>query len=206
MPHLSEDELISMYKEIYRNNVNYGGSSDRNAILRDLFYKHVKPHIPYADGIDILDASCGGGDLMRLLDADDNILVHGSEVSQELIESDRLKGLHVAKGTYDDLPEVFNSQVFDVVFSNDVLEHLHSEAQARRALRNFYVLSSWCCVSISLRPAKSKLEGVTRQPDNIHTLVRPAQWWMDTFEDSGWEIRAVHQPKDTTLFLVCKAK
>jgi len=71
---------------------------------------------------------------------------------------------------------------FDGVISVDMLEHLPDEQTARDVLDKLFghahklLFATTCC-----RPAKKTFKDGT----NLHTLVRPYQWWLDLFADAS---------------------
>lgn len=75
---------------------------------------------------------------------------------------------------------------FDGVFSIDVLEHLADEDEARHVVHTLFghaehfVFASHCS-----RPAKKSWPDGT----NLHSLIRPAQWWEALFAEAGTAAR-----------------
>lgn len=73
-------------------------------------------------------------------------------------------------------------QVFDAVLCIDVLEHLANEDEATCVIdalfdhADHFIYASVCC-----RPAAKQFPDGT----NLHTLVRPLQWWQEKFAVAG---------------------
>jgi len=195
----NQEDLIKVYDYIYSQGgvrnpdkkatimAPYGSHASRDKMFIDWISQNVKM------GARILDASCGRGHLALSLHKL-GYEVEATEVSQWLIDNE-LKQLpfptHLLR--YDQLYQL-PEKSFDVVCSNDVLEHLISKEVVRGAVDNLFRLSrSAVCISIgrgvfadryprSLAISndceiigKGKLK--RRVAFNLHTFRASRTWW-----------------------------
>jgi SAM-dependent methyltransferase len=89
----------------------------------------VRQVVPLKKGDAVLDAGCGLGLYMnrfRALGAQ----VYGVDIDPERVAQAQSQGLNVAVGSAEALP--LADECMDVVFSHEVLEHLHNDAAAVR--------------------------------------------------------------------------
>ncbi len=89
----------------------------------------IRQTVPIKQGNVVLDAGCGLGlymDRFRALGAQ----VHGVDIDRERVARAQSLGLNVAVGSAERLP--FADACVDVVWSHEVLEHLHDDAAAVR--------------------------------------------------------------------------
>ncbi len=89
----------------------------------------VRQIVPIKQGDVVLDAGCGLGlymDRFRALGAQ----VHGVDIDRERVAQAQALGLNVAVGSAERLP--FTDACVDVVWSHEVLEHVHDDAAAVR--------------------------------------------------------------------------
>lgn len=214
---MSREAVIAMYDGIYQRGAvphpdprkkgkmlePYGIGSKRDEHIIGIFDRYVRPHL--AEEIDILDASCGRGRMLRLLDERKDITAYGTEVAPSLFEGD-LKDLvdagRIRQLAYDELPN--HPRRFSVVFSNDVLEHLHDELTARLAIQHFQVLAPWCCVSLSLGRAPKWPKAMDLPVKDLHILRRPETWWIEVFADAKWDI--VHRESNRANLYIAARK
>lgn len=150
----------------------------------------------------LLDAGTGNGALTRLM-REHGKSAWGIELSRAVLEKecpDLLAKGYVEPGILTNLPYEDNS--FDVVYSADVLEHIHpEEADAvikeliRVSRRNIFM-------SISLK-GHTKLTGANDAEAHRHTMLRPRTWWDGKFIEHGAvpnkEMLWAMQEKDTSF-------
>ena len=197
----SQEDLIKVYDHIYsKGDVmhpdkskgllgKYASHDCRDGYFLDWITRY------YPKGARVLDASCGRGHLALALHKK-GYEVEATEVSQWLLEND-LKDMpfpvHLLR--YDQLGRL-PGRSFDVVCSNDVLEHMIDRDAALNALTNLFRLSkSAICLSIGMSRSMNKYTaalGIDRQCNikehlegkmkrmhglNMHTFTPGLQWW-----------------------------
>lgn len=132
----------------------------------------------------VLDASCGRGHLLRSL-IEYGYEAFGTEVADVLFESD-LKKLPVKKLAYHELREL-GKESFDVVISNDVLEHLQDVEAVREGISNLcYVSRRFVLISVGVKAASkypTAIPKVGRVLKSLHCVQRPPEWWKDMLSD-----------------------
>ena len=104
----------------------------------------------------------------------------GTEVIDFLMEND-FKGLPVKKATYDDIVEVCGENSFDIVITNDVLEHLVDEDMVKRALENLCKVSKkWMSLTIGIGIssfAEKYPTALNIDMKGLHLFRRERDWW-----------------------------
>lgn len=120
----------------------------------------------------LLDYGCGGGDAYRK--------------PHKLHEKWGIEHPIMYDPAFPKYARSVAGQTFDGVISIDVLEHLADEAEARHVVHTLFghaehfVFASHCS-----RPAKKSWPDGT----NLHSLIRPAQWWEALFAEAGTAAR-----------------
>lgn len=162
----TDEEQEALYDAEYRAG-DYGNKENR----RIRHEKHREFINKYADPKDhILVTGCGRGELVRML-VEDGYLTHGTEIS-EYVLANYLGDLDCFKLFYSELRTLYNDS-YEVVVSNDVLEHLNNEFEAEDAIKHFARISTkYVLFSI----------GVGLKPQIFHPLVRPVGWWRSLVE------------------------
>jgi len=197
----SQEDLINVYDHIYsKGDVlhpdkgkgplgAYASHDNRDGFFINWITKN------FEKGSRILDASCGRGHLAISLH-ERGYKVEATEVSKWLMKND-LGNLpfpvHLLR--YDQLDRL-PSNSFDVVCSNDVLEHMIDKDAALAAVDHLIRLSrSALCLSIGMSRSMNKytaalgidkkcriirrFEGKMKRHHgfNMHTFTPGAQWW-----------------------------
>lgn len=88
-------------------------------------------------GSNVLEVGCGRGDVLMAL-AERGRICTGTEISSHMLELCNRLDVKIVRGSADSL--YFPSGSFDVVFSQEVLEHLHPEDVPRHFAEAFRVL------------------------------------------------------------------
>ena len=199
----SNEQLVQLYDYIYSNPDNlfhphkgklkpYGSHDDRDRTHLFMISKMIGARVRYRPGkgtvlkgcdlsmISVLDASCGRGHLLRTL-LTMGFNAHGTEVSDYLLDND-LKYLPVAKATYDDINSVVQPESFDIVVTNDVLEHLLDEEMVSRAMSNLCDISKkWVSISVGLKgtAARKYPKALGLNVERLHLFCKSKKWWYD---------------------------
>lgn len=129
----------------------------------------------------VLDAGAGNGGLIRLL-RQEGFSAYGVELSQKEVEEDALDLLSkgwIEVGSLADIS--FENDQFDLVISGDVLEHV-LPTQIDTVVSEIVRVSKRH-IFLSISQKKSKIS--TSSGRNIHTLLRPRDWWEATFKKHG---------------------
>jgi ubiquinone/menaquinone biosynthesis C-methylase UbiE len=120
--------LNVLKKEQYRVNAELGLNHWWNYSTKMFFLSIIKRTLP--QGAHILDAGCGVGDMLRLLQKDYSVV--GIDSSEDAINycTQRVPGNKLIRGNVTVMP--FESERFDGVVSLDVLYHewVHSDSEA----------------------------------------------------------------------------
>lgn len=188
----STEDLIQLYDYVYQESVEgvnhpsrgklgpYGShdNRDRSHIWMMEQMREEERGKDYSE-YSVLDASCGRGHLLEAL-TEMGYKAEGTEVSDFLMEND-LKGLPVKKATYDNIVEVCGENSFDIVITNDVMEHLVDEDMVKRALKNLCKVSKkWLCLTIGIgenRFAKKYPAALDLNMRGLHMFRREREWW-----------------------------
>lgn len=179
MKSLSVEDMRSVYTKIYEaKNIVHGTKKQKpyasHTVRNPIFTKFLDKHVPLP--ATILDASCGRGYLLREL-IECGYKAVGTEFVPSLVLGD-LADLPVQLVDYNDLLKIFGPKSFDVVISNDVLEHLESEEATLCALRDIVSISRrWVLISVGVCPAKKYPEALGIEDVDLHVVQRPAEWW-----------------------------
>lgn len=132
----------------------------------------------------VLDAGTGNGALVRLM-REHNKNAYGIELSRAVLEKecpDMLQKGWVEPGILTNLPYEDNS--FDLVFSADVLEHIHPEEADQVISELVRVSRRHLFLSISLK-GHTKKSGENNDEAHRHTMLRPRSWWEEKFRQHG---------------------
>jgi 2-polyprenyl-3-methyl-5-hydroxy-6-metoxy-1,4-benzoquinol methylase len=168
-------DLRKLYDHLYSSPTSgkwrYGEEKDRER--EPWFFQKVLALAP--KGSRVLDASCGRGHLARDL-AVAGYEVEVTEHSSVLVEND-LRDLKAHLLSYDELDQL-PARSFDVVISNDVLEHLPDEAHVRRALVNLERLSRNLVILTAARNRSTKWsEELLGMKFDLHLFHEGEEWW-----------------------------
>ncbi len=130
----------------------------------------------YNGGISIIDCSCGRGFLLSFL-MQGGFQVEGTEASDWLIKHAlKPRNIPVQKLFYSELHKL-PSASWDIVVSNDVLEHLFTEDEVDTALKELSRMARrWLLVSVGIDNAARSLPG---RFVLLHHVVRPPDWWVE---------------------------
>lgn len=171
---MTHEEMIKVYERLQRE-YNYG-TAPMDETRAERIAGYIAATCPA--GATVLDASCGRGHLLRRL-KDKGFLVCGTEASKWLIDN-ALQDFDVRHMLYSQLSEL-PDDACDAVVSDDVLEHLFTEAEVDEAIDNLVRISRHTvCISVGLNHAPRTLDG---KQYALHNIVRNAQWWLDTYKE-----------------------
>jgi len=149
----------------------YGEATSRNPRFIDF----IKKHIPV--GSIIHDAGCGRGYILREL-LELGYKASGSDCAASLFFQE-LRNLPAKKIDYADL-RVLGEDRFDVVISNDVLEHLVDEAAVEVAISNLaFITREWLLVSVGTGRARNYPSTHVLGVQDLHRVRRGGGWWAE---------------------------
>lgn len=164
-----------IYSHAISNRSLYGAWGKRDGVFVDYIRKNVlKPS-------SIFDASCGRGFLLKWLTAD-GYNVKGSEIADWLLKpGGDLYGYPVIELAYKDLSKL--NDKFDVVVSNDVLEHLDTENDVLDAMKQLVNISNkWVLISTGGTRAAANPFRIETGVGHLHYVIKPYDWWKDLYE------------------------
>lgn len=169
-------DLEEYYTTIYKTLSWYGNTKgvDRRAKDHENFIrKSVSP--PSS----ILIAGCGRGQLLKSLIANHYAAV-GTEIANSVFSTD-LKGFPAFKLWYSELSNRFGKASFEVVVSNDVLEHIsNDENKVEKAVADLTAISfNKVLFSVGLSKNEIQIPGIGNW--RPHLMVRRAHWWRELF-------------------------
>ena len=177
---MDESRASQVYSYIYSHAIPgkglYGAHQRRDSV----FMEYIRGLS--ANGASILDAGCGRGFLLRWLIAD-GYTAYGTEIADSLfLPGGELYGMPAMRLFYSELYKL-SDDTYDIVVSNDVLEHLPDEASVYSAMKQLsriaktHLLVSTGGVRAARCPFPQEL-GIS----NLHTVVRPEEWWVNLYE------------------------
>lgn len=158
--------MRDVYRDLHKKGYNYNGRWHRR-------YFDVVQLARMTDARTVAEFGCEWGQVLCALRCA-GMDVFGTTQIEDCLAHLQKIGLPCALATYADLLS-YESESFDLVVSNDVLEHLSSEEQAIEAMRQMVRISrSWVIFTIGRK--RSRLGRPYGVPD-LHTLTRPREWW-----------------------------
>lgn len=184
-PPVNTEELKRIYDYIYRHEIPkqfpYGSHTNRDPRFVECL-SEILPVIKDLPAPRVLDASCGRGHLARTL-KNMGYDVEATEISRYLVNEElpnTIQGIPIhllAYDEFDQLPE----KSFDVVISNDVMEHLPNEKAVRIALRNLSNISKrYVIFSIGLKRAMRYPKALKfGYGYDLHLFVPTRKTWME---------------------------
>ena len=124
-------EQSRIYDEEYAKG-KYGNRKNR-AVRHGLHYDWISARIEKTD--DVLVTSCGRGELVRMF-LENGFHSVGTEISDWVIEN-HLQDIECFKLHYSELGTLANNR-YDVIVSNDVLEHLNNKRRLAMRSKNLH--------------------------------------------------------------------
>jgi hypothetical protein len=161
--------LIDQYKQLHKENKEYGKSSDTK-------FRIVSYLVKQGGKKSLLDYGCGKSVLM------DSLYTN-------------LPDIEVVK--YDPAIEQFSqkpTQKFDLVVCTDVMEHIPEE-DVSDVLRDIFDYSESAFFVISTRPANAVLP----DGQNAHATVKTPFWWQDKINDVFGKADILHYCKEKEI-------
>jgi 2-polyprenyl-3-methyl-5-hydroxy-6-metoxy-1,4-benzoquinol methylase len=171
---IKQADIAKLYDKLYSTPNIFGSLYGANNRRNGVFVDYIRRNIPIKSTI--LDAGCGRGFLIRWL----NILgykAEGTEIADCLFNpGGELYGMPAKKLFYSQLNTIPDAS-YDVVISDDVIEHLPNETEVEQAVRDLVRISNkWVLISTGgMKAATSSIPGV----GNIHFVIRPKEWWVE---------------------------
>lgn len=190
---MTHDELIPVYE--YLQSCGYG-TAQMDTIRAEKIYRWIEENIP--PPARVLDASCGRGHLLKML-LNCGYEVEGTEASKWLIDN-VLSEHKVRHLRYDRLKDI--DDLYDVVVSNDVLEHLINEAEVEDALFQLSIhATKYLCISVGLNDAKK--QDKDNNTVRLHHVIRTPEWWMQMIGQFAHVIE--NEKIHNSFFMFCEA-
>lgn len=129
-------------KNLKRKNIEFFNKIAKhydNGIFKNLLLNPIKNAVEFINikkGSKILDAGCGTGNLLKILnDRNDNLKLYGADISKEMLKIARKKEKN-AKLKLESVEKLsFRKNYFDYVFSIDAFHHYYDYTLV---MRNFY--------------------------------------------------------------------
>ena len=160
----------------------YGAGSERDEII----LSQINEFAP--DGAHVLDASCGRGRLLRML-LDAGYDAQGTEICDCLFEpGGSLHDLPARCLDYEEIGNGWDRGYFDVVVSNDVLEHLYGFPEVRQAISSLVWLTKkngLLVLSIGLGRSPKYCTALGLGVSSLHTVRGSVSWGVEELEDYG---------------------
>jgi SAM-dependent methyltransferase len=107
----------------------------REGLLRRGLYRALAKAVVGDDckgRLKVLDVGCGRGELLAILNCRGHEAV-GVDAESSCIEAASIHG-RCLRGTFEDLPRLFDPGAFDVIVCSHVVEHLEAPAEALRLM------------------------------------------------------------------------
>lgn len=130
----SDAELAASYERLYYGNTSH---EQYRPVKENSDAFKLRQHFEALDaeaglrGKRILDYGCGTGNFMAVAREAGAAFVAGIELNRNARDDAKLKGFHVAEST-----EGFAGEQFDLIYLNDVIEHLRDPVATCRKLRD----------------------------------------------------------------------
>lgn len=125
-------------------------SKDQYALTK---YKMVMSWLPQKDNLRILNAGCGSGEMNILLSQHSSWQVDAIDVDPEAIAiskilklENQIDNLNIYQSSIEDF--VAKGGKYDVIVSNDVLEHIEDDIAAIKKLSNLLKPQGILCISV----------------------------------------------------------
>jgi len=179
---LGADRLVLKGKlEVRKETDRYSGKYDvawrsqypKGSCFGCWFFGKLQRLIPFRT---VLDGGAGNGMGVRMLRSLGKA-AYGIELSEDVLKRDAYDLLSsglVQVGTLSDLPYV--SDLFDLVTSADVLEHIEVGMEDSVVSEIVRVAKRYIVLSISLK---------SHQNEKVHTYLRSRRWWEELFAKHG---------------------
>jgi ubiquinone/menaquinone biosynthesis C-methylase UbiE len=116
--------MFNNYKNIYYQIENYHWW---NVSRRDMILKLLNPLI--SDGMKILDIGCSNGSLIREINFNRSLDIHGIDISLKAIKYSKNKGIKNTQVMNADKLD-YGDKEFDIIIASDVLEHIENDGEA----------------------------------------------------------------------------
>lgn len=168
----NNSELFSYIYSHATNKGLYGTSHNRNGF----FINYIKENV--SKNSSILDLSCGRGFIIRWANSA-GYKAEGTEIADWLFSpGGDLYGLPIKKLSYEELNTI-NSNSYDVVISNDVLEHLDNDQIVENAIQQIVRISKKNILISTGGMFASKNPFSNIEPKNLHNIIKPEEWWIN---------------------------
>ncbi|PNX50200.1 MAG: hypothetical protein BV458_13665 [Thermoplasmata archaeon M9B2D] len=193
----AQDLYNYIYSHAIPNKALYGAWGKRDGY----FVRYIRQNVPKS--AKILDASCGRGFLLRWLIAD-GYDAEGTEIADWLMKpGGDLYGLPVSELAYEELHSI-PADCYDVVISNDVIEHLASLDAAKEAVGNLARISKrWVLISTGGEKAAACPFRIELGVSNLHNVIAPYEIWKSIYENFC-ELDEEYHAAGSRIFLGCK--
>ena len=165
---------------------------------RGHYYEYSKWLVKNFEFQTVLDVGCGYSSLLFGLNAHGK-RVTGVDISQWLV--DHMRGLHPEiEYIRDGLPGLYSLGLrkFDIVFCNQVLEHIHKADIPNALSRLLEVTDKWLMLSIAM--------GDMAKKDPTHITIKPREWWIEKLARLGELETELSYCKSEEEFIVKKGK
>lgn len=170
---------VELYNYIYSHALPEARGLYGRAGHRDRFF--VKFIVENTTKGSVIDLGCGRGTLLRWLRAK-GYKTFGTEIADWLLSPyGDLYGLLVKNLSYEQLDQL-QDNTYDIVISNDVIEHIDSEDLVISSLSHMARISKkYVLVSTGgWRAAHCPFPKET-EVQNLHTIVKPPEWWREVY-------------------------
>jgi SAM-dependent methyltransferase len=175
-PVLTPEEEGARYSELYRKGYGHGPV--------DELYNKAEQWGAFSGIKSILDVGCGMGYATKRFRAKSFTRVVGVDISSYAVDTLKAEGLDVVCADCRRLPDHFRHGEFDLLWSCDMLEHLHPSwvGDALKAIHS--VCACRALFNISTRPSRI-LDAKKR---NLHLTVESPDWWRSQIKRAGFSI------------------
>lgn len=158
----------NVYDKLYQHGYRPGDKWTGRA-----FFEAILPNFDFTT---VLDVGCSYGRSVAIINGADKIGI-GVEASRTAVDKGQSLGRAVFWGDATNLP--FGDNMFDMVFSSDVIEHLKSNDGIAMLNEMYRVSREYMALQIACGKTKHRWKDVVPELDNVHmTLRKPDEWAM----------------------------
>ena len=186
--------MENYYKKIY--DTLYLKGYHRTGFTGKTLISFLQEHYSLSSKNKVLDIGCSNGSGVKIInDLAGSNICYGLDASKHGIDyCNKTNPNNKDKYKVASLPNIpFDDDMFDVIFSSDVIEHLLPEdiEKSFNEINRVTQKNSHIFLSIALVPESNRYEEVLEQYqlEDLHTTLFSSEKWFDIFKQHNFEIQ-----------------